>query len=161
LILSLYVNPKIHPRRASSAHTYRLLVFKDRSASLHAALPPPPGTASFCVAASAAEKRDYEERVTGRQPPSTNFLSQKRQSARKAFALHIVGLRSAEERSRVNTNKLVYSRESAVRRERTARCCSKLFARRFAPHWRTVHGSAATACDELLRTMRAKAQARI
>jgi len=37
LILSLYVNPEIHPRRASSAHTYRLLVFKDRSA--HSALP--------------------------------------------------------------------------------------------------------------------------
>ncbi|MGF6905297.1 hypothetical protein P3T22_006590, partial [Paraburkholderia sp. GAS348] len=34
----------------------------------------PPGTASFCVAASAAEKRDYEERPTGRQPPFVNFL---------------------------------------------------------------------------------------
>ena len=65
--------------------------------------------------------------MTGRQPPSTNFLSQKRQSARKAFALHIVGFPSSEERSRVNTDKLVYSRESAVRRERTVRCCNKLF----------------------------------
>ncbi|WP_216668835.1 hypothetical protein, partial [Paraburkholderia xenovorans] len=34
----------------------------------------PPGTASFCVAASAAEKRDYGERVTCRQPPSRNIF---------------------------------------------------------------------------------------
>ncbi|MFM0183099.1 hypothetical protein PQR52_31815, partial [Paraburkholderia aspalathi] len=49
-------------RRASSAHTYRLLIFKDR-VRIHyrsAASLQPPGTASFCVAASAAEKRDYE-----------------------------------------------------------------------------------------------------
>ncbi|MGN8110198.1 hypothetical protein ACTJLB_19545, partial [Paraburkholderia sp. 22098] len=58
------------PRRASSAHTYRLLVFKDRSASLRAALPHLPGTASFCVAASAAEKRDYEELRLRRQQVS-------------------------------------------------------------------------------------------
>ncbi|MFL9903843.1 hypothetical protein PQR71_37925, partial [Paraburkholderia fungorum] len=36
--------------------------------------PQPPGTASFCVAASAAEKRDYGERSAGRQPPFVNFL---------------------------------------------------------------------------------------
>ncbi|MFM0298145.1 MULTISPECIES: hypothetical protein, partial [Paraburkholderia] len=32
------------------------------------------GTASFCVAASAAEKRDYGERETYRQPPSRNIF---------------------------------------------------------------------------------------
>ncbi|WP_217468659.1 hypothetical protein, partial [Paraburkholderia fynbosensis] len=53
-------------RHASSAHTYRLLIFKDRSA--HAQRPlQPPGTASFCVAASAAEKRDYEGSFSFRQ----------------------------------------------------------------------------------------------
>ncbi|WP_217468637.1 hypothetical protein, partial [Paraburkholderia fynbosensis] len=55
------------------AHTYRLLIFKDRSA--HAQRPlQPPGTASFCVAASAAEKRDYGDRPPWRQAPSVNFL---------------------------------------------------------------------------------------
>ncbi|MEC5409996.1 hypothetical protein VOM14_31185, partial [Paraburkholderia sp. MPAMCS5] len=54
------------PRHASSAHTYRLLVFKDHS--LTSRRPPqPPGTASFCVAASAAEKRDYEDSFSFRQ----------------------------------------------------------------------------------------------
>ncbi|WP_217479643.1 hypothetical protein, partial [Paraburkholderia rhynchosiae] len=54
-------------RRASSAHTYRLLIFKDRSA--FPALPATTlsGTASFCVAASAAEKRDYEGSFSCRQ----------------------------------------------------------------------------------------------
>ncbi|WP_220444987.1 hypothetical protein, partial [Paraburkholderia sp. DHOC27] len=56
------------PRRASSAHTYRLLIFKDRSAFTTETAPTsPPGTASFCVAASAAEKRDYEELPLDRQ----------------------------------------------------------------------------------------------
>jgi hypothetical protein len=53
----------------SSAHTYRLLIFKDRLRIHHqnrAALQLP-GTASFCVAASAAEKRDYEESFSLRQ----------------------------------------------------------------------------------------------
>ncbi|MGF6879314.1 hypothetical protein, partial [Paraburkholderia sp. MM5477-R1] len=35
------------PHSASSAHTYRLLVFKDRSAKPAAPEPPLPGTASF------------------------------------------------------------------------------------------------------------------
>ncbi|MEX3790435.1 hypothetical protein, partial [Paraburkholderia sp. BR14374] len=35
------------PHSASSAHTYRLLVFKDRSAQPAAPELPPPGTASF------------------------------------------------------------------------------------------------------------------
>ncbi|WP_211193523.1 hypothetical protein, partial [Paraburkholderia sp. UYCP14C] len=35
------------PHSASSAHTYRLLVFKDRSAQPAAPEPQPPGTASF------------------------------------------------------------------------------------------------------------------
>ncbi|MFP4854531.1 hypothetical protein [Paraburkholderia sp. BR14264] len=35
------------PHSASSAHTYRLLVFKDRSAQPAAPEPPLPGTASF------------------------------------------------------------------------------------------------------------------
>ncbi|WP_287189158.1 hypothetical protein, partial [Paraburkholderia sp.] len=56
-------------RRASSAHTYRLLIFKDHVRAHH----PKPcplstsGTASLHVAASAAEKRDYEERLLRRQ----------------------------------------------------------------------------------------------
>jgi hypothetical protein len=56
----------------SSAHTYRLLIFKDRLRIHHqnrAALQLP-GTASFCVAASAAEKRDYEELSLQRQQVS-------------------------------------------------------------------------------------------
>ncbi|WP_219908284.1 hypothetical protein, partial [Paraburkholderia sp. BL18I3N2] len=59
-------------RRASSAHTYRLLIFKDRFRIHHQTgtallTSQPPGTASFCVAASAAEKRDYEELSLRRQ----------------------------------------------------------------------------------------------
>jgi hypothetical protein len=57
-------------RRASpsSAHTYRLLVFKDRFAnSSLRRKTSTTGTASFCVAASAAEKRDYEEHLQDRQ----------------------------------------------------------------------------------------------
>ncbi|WP_235028176.1 hypothetical protein, partial [Caballeronia choica] len=58
------------PRCASpsSAHTYRLLVFKEHSQN-----PPEPvsrrstGALPFCVAASAAEKRDYEQRFAIRQ----------------------------------------------------------------------------------------------
>src|SRR3954469_10268532 len=59
--------PQPGARRASSAHTYRLLVFKDRFAHFTAPTQPP-GTASFCVAASAAEKRDYEDSLSVRQP---------------------------------------------------------------------------------------------
>jgi hypothetical protein len=53
----------------SSAHTYRLLIFKDRLRIHHRSRTAlqPPGTASFCVAASAAEKRDYEESFSLRQ----------------------------------------------------------------------------------------------
>src|SRR5215469_6721503 len=54
------------PRSASSAHTYRLLVFKDQSRTSQRP-PQPPGTASFCVAASAAEKRDYGDFPLRRQ----------------------------------------------------------------------------------------------
>ncbi|WP_287188870.1 hypothetical protein, partial [Paraburkholderia sp.] len=56
-------------RRASSAHTYRLLIFKDHVRAHH----PKPcplstsGTASSHVAASAAEKRDYEDSFSFRQ----------------------------------------------------------------------------------------------
>ncbi|WP_250523159.1 MULTISPECIES: hypothetical protein, partial [unclassified Caballeronia] len=48
--------PKNQPHSPSSAHTYRLLVFKEHIAR-QALLQLP-----SCVAASAAEKRDYEER---------------------------------------------------------------------------------------------------
>ncbi|MGF6974493.1 hypothetical protein QFZ94_002943, partial [Paraburkholderia sp. JPY465] len=41
----IHKNPP--PHSASSAHTYRLLVFKDRSAQPAAPEPPLPGTASF------------------------------------------------------------------------------------------------------------------
>ncbi|MGF6596603.1 hypothetical protein P3T23_001310, partial [Paraburkholderia sp. GAS448] len=51
----------------SSAHTYRLLIFKDRSASRAAPVRPPSGTAPPCVAASAAEKRDYVATLSLRQ----------------------------------------------------------------------------------------------
>jgi hypothetical protein len=56
-------------RRASSAHTYRLLIFKDRVRNHHPnrTCHSTTGTASFCVAASAAEKRDYEESFSFRQ----------------------------------------------------------------------------------------------
>ncbi|MGF6243295.1 hypothetical protein P3T42_005059, partial [Paraburkholderia sp. GAS38] len=60
---------KIRLASPSSAHTYRLLIFKDRVRIHHqtgTALQPP-GTASFCVAASAAEKRDYGESFSPRQ----------------------------------------------------------------------------------------------
>jgi hypothetical protein len=65
--------PKNPPaRHPSSAHTYRLLIVKDQvrihyqtSTALQL-----PGTASFCVAASAAEKRDYEELSLRRQQVS-------------------------------------------------------------------------------------------
>ncbi|WP_222946572.1 hypothetical protein, partial [Caballeronia sp. EK] len=46
---------RLKPHSLSSAHTYRLLVFKE-----HIARPLPLQLPS-CVAASAAEKRDYEE----------------------------------------------------------------------------------------------------
>ncbi|WP_250488289.1 MULTISPECIES: hypothetical protein, partial [unclassified Caballeronia] len=49
--------PKNQPHSPSSAHTYRLLVFKEHIAR-QALLQLP-----SCVAASAAEKRDYEERL--------------------------------------------------------------------------------------------------
>jgi hypothetical protein len=72
------------PHRASSAHTYRLLVFKDRSASRGAA---PASTTRhcvpFCVAASAAEKRDYGERPATRQPLSANFFARPAQNRRE------------------------------------------------------------------------------
>src|SRR5258708_22014902 len=69
-------------RRASSAHTYRLLIFKDRvrihyrnrtARCWHQSTSQPPGTASFCVAASAAEKRDYEELPLRRQQVFLTF----------------------------------------------------------------------------------------
>ncbi|WP_217711033.1 hypothetical protein, partial [Paraburkholderia youngii] len=54
------------PHSASSAHTYRLLVFKDRSAQ--PAAPEPTTRHCFvCVAASAAEKRNYGELSPDRQ----------------------------------------------------------------------------------------------
>jgi hypothetical protein len=52
-------DPTVH--RLSSAHTYRLLIFKDRFAEfakLHRV---------FCAAAFAAEKRDYVHRASFRQ----------------------------------------------------------------------------------------------
>ncbi|MFM0667387.1 hypothetical protein, partial [Paraburkholderia sediminicola] len=49
----------------------------------------PPGTASFCVAASAAEKRDYGERLTRRQPLFVNFLLTKRRSTPKTGVPYI------------------------------------------------------------------------
>ncbi|WP_216668915.1 hypothetical protein, partial [Paraburkholderia xenovorans] len=49
----------------------------------------PPGTASFCVAASAAEKRDYGERVTRRQPPFVNFLLTRRRSTPESLAPYV------------------------------------------------------------------------
>ncbi|WP_217710982.1 hypothetical protein, partial [Paraburkholderia youngii] len=52
------------PHSASSAHTYRLLVFKDRSAQ-PAAPEPPPGTASF---ASLRLQQRSEIMESGRQP---------------------------------------------------------------------------------------------
>jgi hypothetical protein len=78
LILSPPADPEESTaRRASSAHTYRLLIFKDRlrihyqNRTAHCRHQPPtsqpPGTASFCVAASAAEKRDYEGSFSFRQ----------------------------------------------------------------------------------------------
>ncbi|WP_250532522.1 hypothetical protein, partial [Caballeronia sp. AZ10_KS36] len=55
--------PKNRPHSPSSAHTYRLLVFKEQSAKTFYFTVPSTwlSTASSCVAASAAEKRDYEE----------------------------------------------------------------------------------------------------
>ncbi|WP_229758299.1 hypothetical protein, partial [Paraburkholderia caffeinilytica] len=54
------------------------LVFKDQLRIHHqnrtGSHPSPPGTASFCVAASAAEKRDYGERPAGRQSPPCNYF---------------------------------------------------------------------------------------
>ncbi|WP_208647842.1 hypothetical protein, partial [Paraburkholderia fungorum] len=73
LILSLPADPEESTaRRASSAHTYRLLIFKDRVRIHYRIRTVSPtctttGTASFCVAASAAEKRDYEELSLHRQ----------------------------------------------------------------------------------------------
>ncbi|MCC8394555.1 hypothetical protein LJ656_18350, partial [Paraburkholderia sp. MMS20-SJTR3] len=63
------------PHSASSAHTYRLLVFKDRFAQRAAPLLQLPGAASFCAAASAAEKRDYGELSSDRQQVFINFLT--------------------------------------------------------------------------------------
>ncbi|WP_219849045.1 hypothetical protein, partial [Paraburkholderia sp. BL21I4N1] len=59
-------------RLASSAHTYRLLIFKDRLRTHYRSRTrvvnlTTTGTASFCVAASAAEKRDYEGSFSFRQ----------------------------------------------------------------------------------------------
>ncbi|MDR5855548.1 hypothetical protein QCE42_11800, partial [Caballeronia sp. LZ050] len=52
------------PHSPSSAHTYRLLVFKEQSAKTSCLAAPSISlsTASSCVAASAAEKRDYVRR---------------------------------------------------------------------------------------------------
>ncbi|WP_205990849.1 hypothetical protein, partial [Paraburkholderia sp. Ac-20336] len=58
---------------ASSAHTYRLLVFKDQSA--HSTMPNTTRHRFVCVAASAAEKRDYADRPASRQDPCANFLA--------------------------------------------------------------------------------------
>ncbi|WP_250534775.1 hypothetical protein, partial [Caballeronia sp. AZ10_KS36] len=56
--------PKNRPHSPSSAHTYRLLVFKEQSAKTFYFTVPSTwlSTASSCVAASAAEKRDYVRR---------------------------------------------------------------------------------------------------
>ncbi|WP_213768503.1 hypothetical protein, partial [Caballeronia sp. dw_19] len=51
--------------QAPSAHTYRLLVFKEHS--LHTAQPQPSEPCRFRVAASAAQKRDYVVRFAFRQ----------------------------------------------------------------------------------------------
>ncbi|WP_218642016.1 hypothetical protein, partial [Burkholderia sp. SRS-W-2-2016] len=64
-------NPPLHS--ASSAHTYRLLIFKDRFAYFAA-----PWRCFVCVAASAAEKRDYEELSSNRQQVFINFLTRLR-----------------------------------------------------------------------------------
>ncbi|WP_250529601.1 hypothetical protein, partial [Caballeronia sp. ATUFL_F1_KS4A] len=61
--------PKNQPHPPSSAHTYRLLVFKEHIAR-QALLQLP-----SCVAASAAEKRDYEEPMTSPQAPFANYFS--------------------------------------------------------------------------------------
>ncbi|WP_219849052.1 hypothetical protein, partial [Paraburkholderia sp. BL21I4N1] len=65
-------------RLASSAHTYRLLIFKDRlrthyRSRTRVANITTTGTASFCVAASAAEKRDYGELSLRRQQVFLTF----------------------------------------------------------------------------------------
>ncbi|WP_208459134.1 hypothetical protein, partial [Paraburkholderia phymatum] len=52
-------NPKITARSPSSTHTYRLLVFKEHSQE---------APCFHRVAASTAEKRDYEEPFSFRQP---------------------------------------------------------------------------------------------
>ncbi|WP_218002397.1 hypothetical protein, partial [Paraburkholderia fungorum] len=72
-------------RRASSAHTYRLLIFKDRVRIHYRTRTVSPtratiGTASFCVAASAAEKRDYEELSLHRQQVFITFSTRSRRS---------------------------------------------------------------------------------
>ncbi|WP_278500058.1 hypothetical protein, partial [Paraburkholderia fungorum] len=77
----------------SSAHTYRLLIFKDRVRihyRIRTVLPTcaTTGTASFCVAASAAEKRDYGDRLPRRQPPSANFLLGKYESTPELASFH-------------------------------------------------------------------------
>ncbi|WP_222946819.1 hypothetical protein, partial [Caballeronia sp. EK] len=59
---------RLKPHSLSSAHTYRLLVFKEHIAR---ALPP---QLPSCVAASAAEKRDYEQRFGSCQQDSKRFL---------------------------------------------------------------------------------------
>ena len=59
--------------QAPSAHTYRLLVFKEHS--LHTAQSQPSEPCRFRVAASAAQKRDYEESFSPCQQVFERLLS--------------------------------------------------------------------------------------